>query len=71
MKPIPGGGHVQSSLQTRRQDSDVWHSQQALLPIKNNHRFSNSYYLFKLQLIIFGMITNKINKFLVLIINTF
>lgn len=33
---IPGGGHVQSSLQTRRQNSDVRHCQRALLPDTNN-----------------------------------
>lgn len=35
MRPIPGGGLVQSSLQTRRQNSDVRHSQRALLPDTN------------------------------------
>lgn len=33
---IPGGGHVQSSLQTRRQNSDVRHCQRAPLPDTNN-----------------------------------
>ena len=33
---VPRGGQVQSSLQTRRQDSDVWHRQRTLLPDTNN-----------------------------------
>lgn len=33
---IPGGGHVQSSLQTRRQNSDMRHCQRTLLPDTDN-----------------------------------
>lgn len=44
---IPGGGHVQSSLQTRRQNSDVRHCQRAPLPDTNNTTLFSTFTSYK------------------------
>lgn len=47
--PIPGGGHVQSSLQTWRQDSDVRNRQRASFPSTDNTPFLRLFQITRLS----------------------